>query len=62
MAYVLANEDCFVLPYKNFMSLDEKVTSSNLEFFQPENFLKQKFVLNAGNQQQEVPADAVFCI
>ena len=62
MAYVLANEDCFVLPYKNFMSLDEKVTSSNLEFFQPENFLKKKFVLNVGNQQKEVPADAVFCI
>jgi hypothetical protein len=44
------------------MSLDEKVTSSNLEFFQPQNFLKKKFVLNVGNQQQEVPADAVFCI
>jgi hypothetical protein len=58
----MLNEDCSVVPFRVFQTLDEKVTYFNLEFFQPRNYLKQKFEFNTDKHiRQEVPAEAVFC-
>ena len=55
-------EECYLLTWKSFLRLSDKVVIFSLKFFAPKSYARNEFEYFSGKHMIQVPSQLVICI